>query len=330
MRMRPRAIEAAGLPRNRRRLVVAAFLVLIVALSLVAAACGGGSTSSDQAAADQPPAEPAQTTGGGGQTTETGGEALPGTKEFGLTEEEYAAHIEESQALIASCMAEAGFEYVPADVETVARAQAAVRFRGPYEQKKAYKEKWGYDASTRFENKVKNIELGPQNLQYIRSLSEADRAAYERTLYGEDPNATFAFTFDEEDFSYTGGCTRAAVEQVFTPEQLKGTYVNPKDILIESDPRIVEANANWVACMQEAGYDGYLEQEEIIEEFEERFFELTEGKDPRTLTGAKAEELKQLQAEEIAISLADLDCEQALDKAVEEVEIELYGRPISE
>ena len=42
-------------------------------------------------------------------------------KEFGLTEEEFAAHIEETQALIATCMAEAGFEYIPADVETVAR-----------------------------------------------------------------------------------------------------------------------------------------------------------------------------------------------------------------
>jgi hypothetical protein len=310
---------------------VAASLLLIVALSLVAAACGGGSTSSDQASADQRAAEPAQTSAGDGQTTDGGDEApLPGVKEFGLTEEEYAAHIEETQALIATCMAEAGFEYIPADVETVALAQANVRKRGTYEEKKAYKEKWGYDASTRFENKVKNIELGPQNLQYIRSLSEADRAAYERTLYGEDPNATFAFTFDEEDLSSTGGCTRAAVEQVFTPEQLKGTYVNPKDILIEGDPRVVEAQADWVACMQDAGYDGYLDQDEIIEEFEEEFFALTGGKDPRTLTGARAEELKQLQAEEIAISLADLDCEQALDKAVEEVEIEVYGRPISE
>jgi hypothetical protein len=331
MRMRPRAIEAAGLRPNRRRLLVAASLVLIVALSLLAAACGGGSTSSDQASADQPGAEPAQTSAGDGQTTDGGGEVpLPGTKEFGLTEEEYAAHIEETQALIASCMAEAGFEYVPADVETVALAQANVRKKGSYEVKKEYKQKWGYDVSTRFENKIKSIELGPQNLRYIQGLSEADRVAYERTLYGEDTNATFAFTFDEEDFSSTGGCTRKAVEQVFTPEQLKETYINPKDTLIESDPRVVEANANWVACMQDAGYDGYLEQEDIISELEDRFFALTEGEDPRTLTGAKAEELKQLQAEEIAISLADLDCEQALDKAVEEVEIEVYGKPLSD
>ena len=341
MNTRPSEVETVGLRSTRRRSVVVASLLLIVVLSLLAAACGGGSASSDQASTDQlgqastdqPGNDPAQTTDAGGQTTDAGGQTtdgggkapLPGIKEFGLTEEEYAAHIEAVQALIASCMTEAGFEYVPASVQTVALAQYNVRKKGSYSVKKEYKEKWGYDVSTRYENKIKNIELGPQNLRIIKGLSEADRVAYERTLYGEDPNATFAFTFDEEDFSGTGGCTRKAVEQVFTPEQLKETYINPKDILIESDPRVVEANANWVACMQDAGYDGYLEHDDIIGEFEERFDALTEGEDPRTLTGARAEELKQMQAEEIAISLADLECEQDLDLAVHQVELEVLG-----
>jgi hypothetical protein len=329
MRMRRRAIEAAGVRRNWRRPVVAASLVLIVALGLLAAACGGGSTSSDQASADQPGAEPAQTTGGSGQTTEGGDEApLPGVKEFGLTEEEYAAHIEETQALIATCMAEAGFEYVPADVEAVANAQAAVRVEPGFTEEE-YKQKFGFGVTTRFDNVVKEIELGPQNLRIIEDLSEADRAAYERTLYGDDPNSTFAFTFDEEDFSSTGGCTRQAVEQVFTPEQLKGTYINPKDTLIENDPRVVEANANWVACMQDAGYDGYVEQDEIIEDFEERLEELIAGEAPATLTGARAEELKQLQEEEIAVALADHECQLAhLRPVIEAVEVEVYGKEL--
>jgi len=330
MRTRPSTVESVGSCRTRRRSVVAASLLLIVTLSLLAAACGGGSTSSDQASTDQPGTDSAQTTDGGGQTTDAGGQApLPGSKEFGLTEEEYASHIESVQALIATCMAEAGFEYVPADVQTVALAQSAVRTE-PGMDREDYKKQWGYGVSTRFDNRVKEIELGPQNLRIFEDLPEADQVAYERTLYGEDPDATFAFTFDEEDLSATGGCTRKAVEQVFTPEQLKETYISPKDILIEADPRIVEADANWVACMQDAGYDGYLDQDEIIGEFEERFDALTEGEDPTTLTGARAEELKQMQAEEIAISLADLQCQlDHLDSVYREVEIEVYGVPVS-
>ncbi len=42
--------------------------------------------------------------------------------------------------------------------------------------------------------------------------------------------------------------------------------------------------------MQDAGYDGYLDQDDIIGEYEERLDELTEGEDPQTLTGARAGE----------------------------------------
>ena len=51
-------------------------------------------------------------------------ESLPGTKEFGLTEVQFVQHIEDTQALIAECMAEAGFEYIPVDVKTIEAAQA--------------------------------------------------------------------------------------------------------------------------------------------------------------------------------------------------------------
>jgi hypothetical protein len=313
MTARPSPVESIGL-----RVAMAASVLLIVALGL-GAGCGGGSGSASGGQASDAKV----------RTVGEGGRKLPGTKEFGLTEEEFAGHVEKVQAVIAECMAEAGFEYVPADVETIELAQSAVRVEPGY-TRLDYKKRWGYGVSTRFDNVVKEIELGPQNLRYIEGLSEADKAAYDRTLYGEDPDATFAFTFDEEDFSSTGGCTRKAVEQVFTKEQLSENYQHPKDILIEKDPRVMEANANWVACMQAHGYDGYLDQDEIIEEFEERFDALVGDQDPRTLTGAKLQELKQMQREEIAISLADLDCQiKHLDTVIREVEIEIFGVPVS-
>jgi hypothetical protein len=298
---------------------VAGSVVLVLALGLVAAGCGGDSGSGSSGEASD----------GKAQTVDETGRKLPGTKEFGLTEEQFASHVEKVQTLIAECMTQAGFEYVPADVETIELAQSAVRVEPGYTREE-YKKRWGYGVSTRFDNVVKEIELGPQNLRYIEGLSEADRAAYERTLYGEDPDATFAFTFDEEDFSSTGGCTRKAVEQVFTKEQLSENYQHPKDILIENDPRVIEANANWVACMQSHGYDGYLDQDEIIEEFEERLDALVGDQDPRTLTGAKLQSLKEMQREEIAISLADLDCQiKHVDSVIREVEIEIFGVPVS-
>jgi hypothetical protein len=285
-------------------------LLVVAACALTLSACGGGDGSASA---------------GSKQSDKT---ELPGIKEFGLTEEQYVEHIEKAQALIAKCMNEAGFEYIPVDVKTVEAAQARVRADPGY-TRRSYKEKWGLGVTTRFDKPVRDTGLGP-NLKIWKGLPPADQEAYSRTLWGEDPTADFVFAFDEEDFSSTGGCTRKAVAKVFTPEQLKGTYVNPKDVLVDSDPRIIEARRNWSKCMRSRGYDYKEDQDEIIEEYGERLDELLDGDDPRTLTGQRAAALSKLQKEEIAVSLADLDCQiKYTDEIYRKVEIEVYGQPVS-
>lgn len=253
---------------------------------------------------------------------------LPGTKEFGLNEQEFADHVEKTQALITTCMSEAGFEYVPVDVKTVEDAQARVR-HDPGMTRAQYKGKWGFAVSTRQDNPVRDTGLGPQNLKIFASLPPATKVAYNRTLFGEDPTADFVFTLDEEDFSSTGGCTRAAVAKVFTPVQVKGTYVNPKDVLVQADKRIVAARQAWSKCMKAAGYNYIEDQDEIIGEYEERLDKLLDGDDPDSLTGERAAALKKLQKEEIAVALADLDCQlKHSDKVFDQVETEVYGHPL--
>jgi hypothetical protein len=291
--------------------------------ALMLAACGQTASSTSGAGESSTP-----TTGQASSSASPSGAKLPGIREFGLNDEEFAQHIEKSQALIASCMADAGFEYVPVNVQTVEAAQARVR-QDPGLTRKEYKERYGLAVTTRFDNPVRDTGLGPENLRIIESLPEASRVAYERTLWGRNTHADFVFALDEEDFSMTGGCTRKAVAQVFTPEQLKGTYVNPKDVLVDSDKRIVAARKAWSKCMRAAGYDYLEDQDEIIEDYEERLDKLLDGDDPKTLTGARADALKALQQEEIAVSLVDLDCQlKHTDKVYDEVELEVYGQTL--
>ena len=268
---------------------------------------------------------------GGSDTAQNKGKPLPGIKEMGLTEVQFAQHIEKTQALIAKCMADAGFEYVPVDVKTIEAAQARVR-QDPGYTRREFKEKWGLAVTTRFDDPVRDTGLGP-NLKIWKSLPAADREAYAHTLWGDDPTdplADFVFAFDEEDFSSTGGCTRKAVAQVFTPAQLKGSYVNPKDVLVENDPRIIEAQDNWTKCMRARGYDYEDDQDEIIEEYEKRLEELVGDDDPTKLTGARLAALHRLQQQEIKVSLADLDCQiKYTDDVFREVEIEIFGQPVS-
>jgi hypothetical protein len=268
---------------------------------------------------------------GGSDTAPGKGKPLPGIKEMGLTEVQFAQHIEKTQALIAKCMADAGFEYVPVDVKTIEAAQARVR-QDPGYTRREFKEKWGLAVTTRFDDPVRDTGLGP-NLKIWKSLPAADREAYAHTLWGDDPTdplAEFVFAFDEEDFSSTGGCTRKAVAQVFTPAQLKGSYVNPKDVLVENDPRIIEAQDNWTKCMRARGYDYEDDQDEIIEEYETRLEELVGDDDPTKLTGSRLAALHRLQQQEIKVSLADLDCQiKYTDDVFREVEIEIFGQPVS-
>ncbi len=293
-----------------------ALLAISAILVLLTSACGR-SEGTDTSEADD----------GGSEAATTLPADLPGTQAFGLTDEEFAEKVEATESLIASCMADAGFEYVPVDVTAILEVEEWLR-TAPTMSREEYKSQWGYGISTRFDFPAREVGLGPQNLAIYDELSEADQVAYDRTLFGDDTDATFAITLDDEDFSSTGGCTRSAVEEVFPPEMLAATFVNPKDILVEFDPRVQAAEEEWIDCMQEEGYD-YEDQDEIIEEYEERLDVVSEGEDPEELTGARLDALNELQAEEIAVAMRDLECQAPVDEAVRQVEIELYGTPVS-
>jgi hypothetical protein len=291
--------------RRRSSILPRRVLSAVAAVGLMCSACGGATEPRQQSA------------------------ELPGIKEFGLTEEQFGTRIEKVESTVAKCMAAAGFEYVPVDVATVEKAQQYVR-ADPDVSREDYHRRWGYGETTRFDDPVRTVGLGPQNLQIFNSLPKPDQVAYNRTLFGENPDMTFVWALDEEDFSETGGCTRKGAAAAFTPSQMSGSFENPKDVLVESDPRIVTATDAWVDCMRRAGYEGYRDQDEIMEELGEKLDELLDGDDPRSLTGARAAALKRLQAEEVAASMADLACEiKHTDDVFREVEIEVFGQPVS-
>ena len=226
-------------------------------------------------------------------------------------------------------MHQAGFEYVPVDVSTVEAAQKRVRTDPGY-VRKTFKEKWGLAVTTRFDDPVRDIGLGP-NLKLWQGLPATDQKAWARTLFGDaSHHQDFVWLFDEERLYEAGGCTKTGVAKVFPAPMLKDNFTNPKDVLVNSDKRIIDARAAWSKCMKAAGYDYKQDQDEIIDEYTQRLADLTQGADPTTLTGAKLTELKKLQQDEISVALADLDCQiKHTDSVYRTVEIEIYGRPVS-
>ncbi len=180
-----------------------------------------------------------------------GAQAPPGmgTEEFGLTPRQLVQSIERVEALISKCIREHGFQYVAADYITVRKGMGADK-NMPGLSEEEFIGKHGFGVSTMYTGQPPQLAtgyspakvgLGERNVQIYKNLSPADQVAYNRALFGENTDATLAVGLETENFSRTGGCTRKAIEQVFEPEQLKATYYNPKDALINKDRRMKAA-----------------------------------------------------------------------------------------
>jgi len=283
------------------------------------------------------------TPAGGGAATEAGvtapeeaDAALPGTEEFGLTREELVTHIESVERLIAECMSEAGFEYIAADYDTVREGMLAEKSL-PGLSEEEFIDQYGFGISTLYTGlgpqaadatNPATIGLGEQNVRIFNGLSAADQIAYNRALFGEYIDATFAVTLEAEDFSRTGGCTRAAVEQVFSADQLTLAYNNPLDDIVARDPRMITALEAFANCIRESGFD-YNNPDDVENDIRTRLDAITGGQPPEALSSESQAALAELQGLERAVGAVTFDCEEEIIIPVEEQILqELYARPV--
>ena len=174
------------------------------------------------------------------------------------------------------------------------------------------------------------VGLGERNVQAFKSLSPADQIAYNRALLGENLGATMAVALETENLSQTDGCTRKAIEQVFKPEQLKTSYYNPQNALINNDPRMKAALRKYAAEMKKAGFD-YTHPDEIEPDIRARLAAFTNN--GTLLIGqmspAQRAELKKLQELELRVATKDYKLQDELLTPVEErIQQELFARKV--
>ena len=248
-----------------------------------------------------------------------------GTEEFGMSMAELTSVIDQVEHRIGKCMANAGFEYIPVDFSTVRQAMSSDKTAAGFSAGQ-YLAEFGHGITTQPDKPIVRIGIGEQNRRIFDNQAPADQVAYERTLLGEDRNATFAFSLEVENFSRTGGCTRSAIEQVFTPDELAVTYFNPADAYIMSDPRAQEALAAYASCMTDAGFI-YQHPDDIDFDLQIRYNSITQGRDPEELGESQQAALAALQQEELAIAAANFGCETSvLEPVLDRIETEVFGR----
>jgi len=262
----------------------------------------------------------------------------PGTEEFGMTPKQLVQAVEKVEALISKCMREQGFQYVAVDYITVRKGMSSDK-NIPGMSEKEFVDKYGFGVSTMYTGKPPQLTtgysparvgLGERNVQIYKNLSPADQVAYNRALLGENSEATFAVGLETENFARTGGCTRKAVEQVFLPEQLKATYYNPKNAVINKDPRMKAAVRQYAAEMRKAGFS-YNHPDEVEADIRERLAALTSGGKllVKDMSPEQAAGLKKLQDYERRVAIKHFHlAEEIFDPVEERIEKEMYSRKV--
>ena len=201
------------------------------------------------------------------------------------------------QQLIQECMVAQGFEYTPRDN----RGQTGGRPQDVDERSEEYVSEYGFGISTLFGGEIRlTSSADDPNQQYRNGLSEAQKSAYDKALYGQDfggggftvsgggpvigipvsggPAIGGADMGDGEAQRLTpGGCLGEALKATGADRPFdSGLFDDLQELedRIEADPRIVDGMKKWSACMAEAGYD-YRDIDEARTQIREEFAEVT-------------------------------------------------------
>ncbi len=262
----------------------------------------------------------------------------PGKEEFGLTPRQLVQAIEKVEAEISKCMRSQGFEYIAVDYDTVRNGMNSDK-RLPGLSEAEFVDKYGSGLSTMYTGQPPQlvdgyspgrVGLGERNVSIYKGLSAADQVAYNRALLGQNLDATFAVALERENFSRTGGCTRKAVEQAFTPAQMVATYYNPKDALVNKDARMKAALRKYAIEMRKAGFD-YAHPDDVTPDIARRLDALTEGRTlpPARMTPDQLKALKTLQDYERRVTRKNFELrEKIFDPVEQQIEREMFAREV--
>jgi hypothetical protein len=229
----------------------------------------------------------------------------------------------QAEELIAACMAEAGFEYYPVtDTDWQGKSMAGI---GTLE----FAEEFGYGYTLESDGPGTGTFYWPlppeqspaeqANRAYVESLSAAAEREYNTALLGvlmdpiEDPD-----TFDWE--AADRGCIGRAQDQVNEPDATQPEFSEVRDAVnqvgqqVEEDPRVTDATRAWSGCMAEAGYPGLtaiIDAENLVNDLVNDFMIANFPQmDPEydEIRASVPEVFAALQAEEIAVAVADATC----------------------
>ncbi|MGO1467956.1 hypothetical protein [Microbacterium gubbeenense] len=250
-----------------------------------------------------------------------------------------AQELEQEEA-VASCMQEEGFEYVPYTGTSVIAGDDDAW--DP--DSRDWVEKYGYGIfSSPWDDEEAVDEEMPEdpNQEYVDSLSESERMAYESTLYGETPSDEQAEDPEFDWNSLDQGCYGTAMNETQNMSEIDALYEEFDPLMTKmselyeaalASDDMVELDAEWAACMADTEFTEFAaraEAEASMYEEQEKLYEeqnaVSEEIDWDSASAEEAEELMnasdpmstpewaEAADKERALALADFDCRAEID-----------------
>lgn len=267
-------------------------LLAAIAILALLAGCGGGGSGNDgtggtTAEGDVDSTSTTEASESGG--VETLADFLGGNEDPEAAQAEYQDQEARRQELIRTCMADEGFDYTPA-----MPPEGSFQAFGPGDEEEMARTQ-GFGISTWYGNEDQfgadqEMEWVDPNQEMIEAMSDSERDAYYTALHGTeeermegartetDPETGDEITIME---GFGAGCDGEANEEIYGDQSQVselweeiGPEMEAMQERVQADPRIVEWNQDWSACMAEAGYEYESQQnmyESVYEDFQERF-----------------------------------------------------------
>lgn len=238
-----------------------------------------------------------------------------------LSEDEQAAMFEaqnlEREELMATCMKEQGFDYAP-NVDTGASYSSGEEWQ-PDDREWVAQYGYGMVRWPGMDEQPDAEEVYEDpNQEYVASLTATEQTAFYEALYGPsvpeeelDENGSYEWNWE------TAGCYGWAQHEIdgdnpltseeFAPlmEEINQFYTD-----LDSASGMSEIDAEWSACMSEAGHAGFARQSEAMTSITD---ELNAYYENQTEWVEDDPALDELAEREIELALADLDCRESTD-----------------
>ena len=290
--------------------------------------------------------------GGGNAPAGTDPEDLPKGPLDEMFEEMYGDYDEDQGArdmmrveeIVAECMAEEGFEYIPVDqtqFTSFSSDELDVEW-GTLE----FAEQYGYGATTNpwggneEEMEAQQQEFVDPNQEAVEAMSATEQEAYYAALYG---NQEYVEGEEEAEWEWTtAGCQGLAQHEVYEGSNgmEEDEFASLQEEMstmweaIQMDPRVSELDSSWSSCMADAGHDGFA----TVYDAENSIYEKTNEIQENAWEGVELDEnateedwaaidevvqaqLAEITDEEIELAVADYTCRDEIGYARVQAEV---------